>query len=87
MHVNSQWDLEYREQEEAFRRYREDAQLAAREAREAILRLKEENEGLKIKLNEPHPRKSSLGGEAQRQEGNLLGGQELEIYEQQVLYT
>ena len=50
MHVNSQWDLEYREQEEAFRRYREDSQLATKENHETIARLKEENEALKMKL-------------------------------------
>ena len=40
MHVNSQWDLEYREQEEAFRRYREDSQLATKENHETIARLR-----------------------------------------------
>ena len=50
MHVNSQWDLEYREQEEAFRRYREDSQLASKENHETIARLKEENEALKMEL-------------------------------------
>ena len=45
MHVNNQWDLEYREQEEAFRRYREDSQLATKENHETIARLK--NEALK----------------------------------------
>ena len=50
MHVNSQWDLEYREQEEAFRRYREDSQLATKENHETIAHLKEENEALKMKL-------------------------------------
>ena len=50
MHVNSQWDLEYREQEEAFRRYRADSQLAAKENHDAIARLKEENEALKMEI-------------------------------------
>ena len=56
MHVNSQWDLEYRGQEEAFRRYREDSQLATKENHETIADMKE-NEALKkmkeLYLREP----------------------------------
>ena len=41
MHINSQWDKEYREQEEAFRRYQFDAQQAQSENHTIIARLKE----------------------------------------------
>ena len=50
MHVNSRWDVDYREQEETFRRYRTDSQLAQRENQETIAHLKEENELLKEQL-------------------------------------
>ena len=50
MYVNSQWHLEYREQEKAFRPYRADSQLAAKENHDAIARLKEENEELKMEI-------------------------------------
>ena len=60
MHVNSQWDLEYREQEEAFRRYREDSQLVTKENHETIARLKEENEALKMKMRNKERGKSQL---------------------------
>ena len=41
MHINSEWDKEYREQEEAFHRYRYDAQQAQTENHTFIQRLKE----------------------------------------------
>ena len=41
MHINSEWDKEYREQEEAFRRYQFDAQQAQSENHTIIARLKE----------------------------------------------
>ena len=44
MHVNNQWDIEYREQEEAFRRYRYDSQQAQTENHALIARLKREKE-------------------------------------------
>ncbi len=46
MHVNHQWDLEYREQGEAFRRYRFDSQQAQSETLDLIARLKAEKEQL-----------------------------------------
>ena len=46
MHINSQWDLEYKEQEEAFRRYRLDSQHAQSESQTFIAKLKEEKEQL-----------------------------------------
>ena len=46
MHVNRQWDLEFREQEEAFRRYRFDSQQAQSETQALIARLKSEKEDL-----------------------------------------
>ena len=46
MHVNSQWDMEYREQEEAFRRYRYDSQQAQSENLELIAKLKGEKDEL-----------------------------------------
>ncbi|KAL5505179.1 hypothetical protein EMCRGX_G006574 [Ephydatia muelleri] len=80
------WDLEYREQEEAFRRYREDSQLAAKENHETIARLKEENEVLKkvieLYLREPLSAESSatLPEELCHHEKHLSGG--TEQYEQ-----
>ena len=44
MHVNNQWDIEYREQEEAFRRYRYDSQQAQTENHALIAKLKREKE-------------------------------------------
>ena len=44
MHVNNQWDIEYREQEEAFRRYRFDSQQAQTENHALIAKLKREKE-------------------------------------------
>ena len=44
MHVNNQWDIEFREQEEAFRRYRYDSQQAQTENHALIARLKREKE-------------------------------------------
>ena len=44
IHVNSQWDLEYKELEEAFKRYRTDAQKAQEEAHDYIAKLKAEKE-------------------------------------------
>lgn len=41
MRINSEWDKEYREQEEAFRRYQFDAQQAQSENHTIIARLKE----------------------------------------------
>jgi rubrerythrin len=41
MHINSEWDKEYREQSEAFRRYQFDAQQAQTENHTIIARLKE----------------------------------------------
>ena len=91
MHVNSQWDLEYREQEEAFRRYREDYQLATKENHETIACLKEENEALKkvieLYLREPLPAESNatLPEELCHHEKHLSGGAEqLELYKHQV---
>ena len=46
MQVNSQWDIEYREQEEAFRRYRYDSQQAQTENHAIIAKLKREKEEL-----------------------------------------
>jgi hypothetical protein len=40
MHINDEWDKEYREQREAFRRYQADAQAAQTENHTAIARLK-----------------------------------------------
>ena len=91
MRVNSQWDLEYREQEEAFRRYREDYQLATKENHETIACLKEENEALKkvikLYLREPLPAESNatLPEELCHHEKHLSGGAEqLELYKHQV---
>ena len=91
MHVNSQWDLEYREQEEAFRRYREDSQLAAKENHETIARLKEENEALKkvieLYLRDPLSAESNatLPEELCHHEKHLSGGAEqLELCKHQV---
>ena len=85
MHVNSQWDLEYREQEEAFRRYREDAQLAAREAREAILRLKEENEALKMEIRTQKAAGNTRGMECSRH-ATKKGGDEADLLREQVSF-
>ena len=41
MHINNEWDKAYREQREAFRRYKADAQLAQTENHALIVRLKE----------------------------------------------
>ena len=41
MYINNEWDKEYREQREAFRRYQDDAQQAQMENHTAIARLKE----------------------------------------------
>jgi hypothetical protein len=41
MHINNEWDKEYREQREAFRRYQADAQAAQTENHAAIARLKD----------------------------------------------
>ncbi|KAL5505228.1 hypothetical protein EMCRGX_G006630 [Ephydatia muelleri] len=85
---SNQWDLEYREQEEAFRRYREDSQLATKENHE---NLKEENEALKkvkeLYLREPLSAESSatLPEELCHHEKHLSGGAEqLELYKHQV---
>ena len=50
MYVNSQWDVEYGEQKEAFRRFRTDSQLAQKENQETIARLRAENELLKDQI-------------------------------------
>ena len=97
MHVNSQWDLEYHEQEEAFSRYREDSQLAAKENHETIARLKEENEALKkvieLYLRDPlsaESRETQTSRETRPEElchheKHLSGGTEqLELYKHQV---
>lgn len=52
MHVNSRWDLEYREQEDAFRRYRMDSQLAQKESQEIIAHLRADNELLKEEIKQ-----------------------------------
>ena len=44
LRVNHQWDLEYKEQEEAFRRYRIDSQQAQHENQTYIAKLKEEKD-------------------------------------------
>ena len=41
MHINGEWDKEYREQREAFRRYQADAQQAQTENHAVITRLKD----------------------------------------------
>ena len=91
MHVNSQWDLEYREQEEAFRRYREDSQLATKENHETIARLKEENEALKMKLRnkecgrrEREPFKLSVNVASVSRSCGKQSGDEVELLRQQV---
>eukprot|EP00731_Ephydatia_muelleri_P023187 Em0015g770a len=50
MYVNSQWDVEYGEQKEAFRRFRTDSQLAQKENQETIARLRAENALLKNQI-------------------------------------
>ena len=89
MHVNSQWDLEYREQEEAFRRYREDSQLATKENHETIARLKEENEALKMKLrNKESGRRErepfKLGANVASRSCGKQSGDEVELLRLQV---
>lgn len=44
LHVNHQWDLDYREQQESFDRYREDALQAQLEHQGIITQLKAEKE-------------------------------------------
>ncbi len=44
MHVNSQWDLEYRETDEAFRQYRRDSQQAQEENQNLIEKIKVEKD-------------------------------------------
>ena len=74
--------LEYREQEEAFRQYREDSQLATKENQETIARLKEENEALKkvieLYLRDPLSAESNatLPEELCHHEEHLSGGTE-----------
>ena len=52
MHVNSQWDLEYKDLEETFRRYRVDAQRGQGESHSAIAKLKETKDGLSQEIGE-----------------------------------
>ena len=58
MHINNEWDKEYREQKEAFHRYRVDAQEAQVENHAIIARLKE--------------KVSSLEEERERMEDELI---------------
>lgn len=46
LHINHQWDLEYREQQESYDRYRADAQQAQRENQDIITQFKAEKEML-----------------------------------------
>lgn len=49
MHVNNQWDLEYKEVEEAFRRYRIDSKQGQSEL---TARLKESKDGMSAEIRE-----------------------------------
>ena len=49
MHVNNQWDLEFKDLEETFRKYRIDSQQAQGENHSLISTLKDEKEHLKEK--------------------------------------
>ena len=44
LHINHQWDLEYREQQESYDRYRADTQQVQREHQDIITQLKAEKE-------------------------------------------
>ena len=46
LHINHQWDLEYREQQESYDRYRADAQQIQHENQDTITELKAEKETL-----------------------------------------
>ena len=46
LHINHQWDLEYREQQESYDRYRADTQQAQHENQDIITQLKAEKEML-----------------------------------------
>ena len=46
IHINHQWDLEYREQQESYDRYRADSQQVQRENQDIITQLKAEKETL-----------------------------------------
>ena len=46
LHINHQWDLEYREQQESYDRYRADVQQAQRENQDIVIQLKAEKETL-----------------------------------------
>ncbi len=52
MHVNNQWDLEYKDLEEAFRRYRVDSQHAQGENQTLIEKLKETKERIAEEIRE-----------------------------------
>lgn len=51
IHINSEWDKEYKEQEEAFRRYRYDSQQAQTENHSFIQRLKEKSATLEEEVS------------------------------------
>lgn len=52
MHVNSQWDLEYKDLNEAFRRYRIDSKQAEGEHQSEITRLREVKEVMAAEIRE-----------------------------------
>ena len=52
MHINNQWDLEYKDLEEAFRRYRIDSQRAQGENQSIIEKVKEAKEHMTEEIRE-----------------------------------
>ena len=52
MHVNSQWDLEYKELNEAFRRYRIDSKQTEGEHQSEITHLREAKEAMSAEIRE-----------------------------------
>ena len=90
MHINNEWDKEYKEQREAFRRYQDDAQAAQAENHAAIARLKdklasveEERDGLEDELGryqrELHVLRERLAMSESMRMGGGGGGGEGEV--------
>lgn len=66
LHINHQWDLEYREQQESYDRYRADSQQAQRENHDLIAQSKAEKETLSEQIK-------SIRREKERAEKKLNG--------------
>lgn len=52
MHVNSQWDLEYKDLNKAFQRYRLDSQQAQSESQSHVTKLKDTKERMSQQMRE-----------------------------------